>query len=84
MWDLYILLKSVLKMLEMPFQRPQIQNISRGYASVPHKKYVVTLAWPPLFVKTWSAPDDSGRCILTLKVREIPMAYITLSDALSC
>ena len=25
-WDLYILLKSVLKMLEMPFQRPQIQK----------------------------------------------------------
>ena len=29
-WNLYIVLKSVLKMLEMPFQRPQIQNIYRG------------------------------------------------------
>ena len=28
-WDLYILLKIV---LEMPFQRPQIQNISGGFA----------------------------------------------------
>ena len=28
MLDLYILLKSALKMQEMPFQRPQIQNFS--------------------------------------------------------
>ena len=34
-WDLYILLKSVLKMLEMPFQRPQIQNISGEHAPRP-------------------------------------------------
>ena len=34
-WDLNILLKSTLKMLEMPFQRPKIQNIFGEHAPEP-------------------------------------------------
>ena len=44
--NLYILLKSVLKMQEMPFQRPKFQKISGGMPLDPPT--IVSLLWPPL------------------------------------
>ena len=49
--NLYILLKSALKMQEMPFQRPKFQNISRGHATGPPYNCVVTMASPS--IKSW-------------------------------
>ena len=43
--NLYILLKSALKMQEMPFQRPKFQNIS-GEAC-PGPPTIVSSLWPP-------------------------------------
>ena len=49
--NLYILLKSALKMQEMPFQRPKFKNISGGHAPGPSNNCVVTMASPSL--KSW-------------------------------
>ena len=49
--NLYILLKSALKMQEMPFQRPKFQNISRGHVPGPPYNCVVTM--PSHSLKSW-------------------------------
>ena len=46
--NLYILLKSALKMQEMPFQRPKIQTIFGGHAPGPPYNCVITMASPSL------------------------------------
>ena len=49
--NLYILLKSALKMQEMPFQRPKFQKLFGGPCPGPPYNCVVTMASPSL--KSW-------------------------------
>ena len=48
---IYILLKSALKMQEMPFQRPKFQNISGGHTPGPPYNCVVTMATEGVYVE---------------------------------
>ena len=52
-------------MLEMPFQRPQIQNIFGGACPGPLEmcRHFSVTPPPPLFVKAGSAPDNTTRSL---------------------
>ena len=54
--NLYILLKSAIKMQEMPFQRPEFQKISGGHAPGPPLQLCRHYIWPPPLTKILAKP----------------------------